>query len=232
MTIETIIFDLDNTLINRKLAFKAYTERFIERFVNLSDEGKRKEITEYIITADRDGYRKKRELYEEIRTNLMMKDNNTSVEEMLEHWFSEFFKCSILMEGTIEILDNLKAKNIRLGIITNGSVHSQNAKINEVGIRHYFDEIIISDEVEVKKPDPRIFNLALERLNASAKKTLFIGDHPVNDIKGAADAGLHGVWLKGFMAWDMTIGEPRFTINKLNELLVLIESISKKPRNF
>jgi HAD superfamily hydrolase (TIGR01549 family) len=105
---------------------------------------------------------------------------------MIEYWFSEVFKCSILMNGAAEVLDCLKAQGIKLGVITNGSIHEQNAKIDAVGIRHYFDTIIISDEVGFKKPDPQIFRLALKNLNTTAEKSWFIDDHPTNDIKAAA----------------------------------------------
>ena len=133
MTIEAIIFDLDNTLVNRKNAFKKYSERFINKFVSITGNKQISEIIDYIELADRDGgYRKKRELYDELLTTLEMKNSEVTVDELLDFWFSEFYKCTVLMDGTIEILETLKLKQIKLGLITNGSVHSQNSKIDEV----------------------------------------------------------------------------------------------------
>jgi putative hydrolase of the HAD superfamily len=231
MTIEAVIFDLDNTLVNRKNAFKKYSEQFIDQFVQAKNLSNKDEIIEYMIVADRDGYRKKREFYEELLMNFKMK-NGITVDDLLDFWFSEFFKCTVLMDGAIEILVELKSRKIKLGLITNGSVHSQNSKIDQVGIRDYFDDIIVSDEVEVKKPDKRIFDLALKRLNVEPQFSLYIGDHPINDVKGAMDAGINAVWFKGFKEWGDTIGDPQYTIDRLNELKMILEDFSKKPRSF
>lgn len=119
MTIKAILFDLDNTLINRRLAFEKYTYNFIDKFVKTIDGEDKDEIAKYIIAADQDGYRPKRELYEEIITRCEMKDEKTSVEALLSYWFSEFFKCTILMPGAREILEHFISLNIPLGLITN-----------------------------------------------------------------------------------------------------------------
>jgi putative hydrolase of the HAD superfamily len=87
-----------------------------------------------------------------------------------------------------EVLDNLKSHGIILGIITNGSPFSQNRKIDALGIREYLSTIIISDSVNVKKPDEKIFAIALEEINVSASDTWYIGDHPVNDILRSSSA--------------------------------------------
>ncbi|MBP1995442.1 HAD family hydrolase [Paenibacillus eucommiae] len=217
MNYAAVIFDLDNTLVNRKLAFQSYAKLFTEKFVEIADEDST-ETVNYIISADQNGYRKKRDLYEELRSKLAMKNEQTTVEDMLEYWFAEFFKSSILMQGALEVLDTIKGQNIKLGMITNGSVHSQYAKIDAVGIRDYFHTIIVSDEVGIKKPDPKIFSMALENLNISGENVLFVGDHPSNDVKGALDAGMHAVWLSGFGEWNLTGVHPTHTISQLSEL--------------
>lgn len=231
MPIKAIIFDLDNTLVNRKRAFKKYTEEFIDEFVIITESTNRDEIIEYIRIADRDGYRKKHELYEDLMKNLKMK-NDVTIEGLLGYWFSEFHKSTELMDGAIDILEELKNKQIKLGLITNGSTKSQNLKIDQVRIRGYFDNIIVSDEVQIKKPDKRIFELATEKLGVEPGCCLYVGDHPVNDVKGAIDAGLRAVWFKGFMDWDETIEKPKNIIKELRELMDIFEGESKLPRNF
>lgn len=223
--IKAVIFDLDNTLVDRKNAFKKYTEQFIDEFVIITESTNRADITEYIRVADQDGYRKKRELYEELMMNLTMK-NDVTVDKLLDYWFSEFFKCTVLMDGAIDLLKELKLRQVKLGLITNGSIQSQNAKIDQVRIREYFDDVIVSDEVQLKKPDKRIFEMAIERLGVEPESSLYIGDHPVNDIKGATNAGLSAVWYKGFMEWDKTIEEPKYIINGLSDLIKILEGNS------
>ncbi len=55
--------------------------------------------------------------------------------------------------------------------------------------------IIISEEVNIRKPDPKIFHLALSKINSNNETTLFIGANPLIDIKWAIDFGLISVWL-------------------------------------
>lgn len=228
MVLEAIIFDLDNTLINRKAAFQAYSEQFIDRFVEVTDQTSRSELIEYIRIADQDGYRHKRELHEQYIRELTMKHPETNVDDLLHFWFAEFFKSTVLMQGAEEVLTTFKQQGIKLGLITNGSVHSQNSKLDQVKLRDYFDVIIISDDVQVKKPDKRIFDIALERLDAAAANTWYVGDHPINDIKGARDAGLSAVWLSGFMDWDDSLDEPHAKIKGLLELFNVVKINAKQ----
>ncbi|MFC5651316.1 HAD family hydrolase [Paenibacillus solisilvae] len=222
MTVEAVIFDLDNTLINRKAAFQAYSERFIDQFVELSEQTDRAALLDYMREADQDGYRHKRELHEQFLQELTMKYAETTVDELLQFWFAEFFKSTVLMQGAVELLMALRSQGIKLGLITNGSVHTQNAKLDQAQLRDFFDVIVVSDEVQIKKPDQRIFELALERLGAAAARTWYVGDHPVNDIKGARDAGLSAIWLSGFMEWDDTLEEPSAKIGSLLEILDIV----------
>lgn len=221
--IEAILFDLDNTIVNRQQAFELYIDRFVERFVDAAAHQDAASITEYIRQADRNGYRKKRELYEELFRELKMKHADTTVQQLLDYWFATFSECTVLMEDATEVLTELRARGFKLGLITNGSVRSQCAKIDQVSLRPFFDTIIVSDEVEVKKPDRRIFELALEQLGASARYSWYVGDHPVNDIQGAAAAGLQTVWLSGTTLWTDCAAIPAHTIHKLRDLLTLIE---------
>lgn len=223
MRLEAVIFDLDNTLVNRNHAFSMYTEQFIDEFILCNDAVHKNEIMAFIQLADCNGYRNRYELFEEIANNFVMKNPEVSVEILLEHWFSEFFRCTVLMEGALDVLQCLKNKDIKIGIITNGSVHSQNFKINQVNIGDYFDSIIISDEVNILKPDKRIFELALQSLNVSPQTSWYVGDHPNNDVQGALDAGLNAIWMAGFMEWDEKIEKPQYVISSLNEIKSILK---------
>lgn len=219
---EAVIFDLDNTLINRKKAFRKFAEQFIDRFVVTSGPQQTNEMIEYFVREDRDGYRKKRELFTQLFKRFEMKNAETSVDELLECWFSEFYKCTVPMEGAHEVLVALKSSGIKLGLITNGSIHAQNSKIDEVNMRDYFDVIIVSDEVGLKKPDKRIFSMALEALKVNPQTAWYVGDHPINDVKGSRDAGLNSIWFEGFMAWDESVEKPETVISELGEIMNIV----------
>ncbi len=81
----------------------------------------------------------------------------------------------------------------------------------------------MESEAGIKKPDPAIFEMAIKQLNLSPNQCIYIGDHPVNDIEGAAKVGMETIWLKVNQPWrDDLIAEPLYRISKLYELLELI----------
>jgi putative hydrolase of the HAD superfamily len=91
-------------------------------------------------------------------------------------------------------LDGLRA-DYRLGLVTNGPCDLQCVKLDASGLRSYFGATVISRQVGVKKPDPRIFAIALGRLGTEAQDSAFVGDTPKSDIVGAHAAGMKAVWL-------------------------------------
>ena len=94
-----------------------------------------------------------------------------------------------LFEGTYELLDYL-VNRYKLHIITNGFNEVQYNKIENSGLSKYFNSIITSEEVGVKKPNELIFKYALEITKALSHESLMIGDNWEADIMGAKNAGL------------------------------------------
>lgn len=118
-----------------------------------------------------------------------------------------------LVAGASELLDALHG-HCRLGIVTNNSTAEQLEKLRALDIARYFDVVVISEDVGVTKPDPRIFSIALERIGARARDAVFIGDNWTNDIAGALDAGMAAIWLDRD---DETLALERHTGHKLPE---------------
>ena len=99
-----------------------------------------------------------------------------------------------LVPGTIELLDRVR-EHCRLGVVTNNSTIEQIEKLRALNIASYFDTVVISEDVGITKPDPRIFEIALERVGAHAHEAVFIGDNWTNDVVGAIKVGMAAVWL-------------------------------------
>ncbi|TVZ56967.1 putative hydrolase of the HAD superfamily [Lutibacter sp. Hel_I_33_5] len=97
-----------------------------------------------------------------------------------------------LFEGTFELLDYLKDK-YQLHIITNGFEEIQSKKMESSNIHHYFNQIITSESVGVKKPNPKVFDYALMKANAIKEESIMIGDNLEADIQGAINVGLRAI---------------------------------------
>jgi putative hydrolase of the HAD superfamily len=73
----------------------------------------------------------------------------------------------------------------------------------------------------VQKPDPRIFAHALAEIGCAAVHTWFVGDHPLNDVLGAAAVGLCPIWLTGVQPWPVEHPAPTWQITTLGELVAM-----------
>jgi putative hydrolase of the HAD superfamily len=97
-----------------------------------------------------------------------------------------------LFEGTFEILEYLKGK-YELHIITNGFEEIQTKKMESSRILDYFSTLVTSESVGVKKPNPKVFNYALEKANAQSNNSIMIGDSIEADIEGALSVGMKAI---------------------------------------
>ncbi|GAA1777529.1 HAD family hydrolase [Agromyces lapidis] len=121
-------------------------------------------------------------------------------------WFDRYFEryreSWTLHADALRALDRLTAETpqVRIGIITNGELDFQLAKLDRLGIRERFAHVIASGAVGVTKPDPEIFELAVARFEAEhpVSRVAYVGDRLATDAIGAARAGLVGVWLNRF----------------------------------
>ena len=134
-------------------------------------------------------------------------------------WFEQL----MLYDDAVHTLEALRERR-RLGLITNGPSAIQRAKIERCELAKYFDVLIVSGEVDVAKPDPAIFALALGRLGMEAHEALFVGDSPEHDLRGAEAAGMDFVWMNA-RGEELPPGftQPMAEIERLSDLLQLIE---------
>ena len=99
-----------------------------------------------------------------------------------------------IIPHAFEILDYLKPK-YHLHLITNGFKEVQDVKLTKSGFKPYFETLIVSEEVGIKKPDPGIFIYALEKVQATAEESIMIGDEMEVDIDGARAAHIDQIFF-------------------------------------
>lgn len=115
--------------------------------------------------------------------------STAQIYKLSEEYINSLSTFNHLFEGTIQILDYLQP-NYTLHIITNGFKEVQHGKLNKSGIAHYFETVTNSELAGVKKPNPKIFKLALHMAKASKAESLMIGDNLEADILGAVNFGI------------------------------------------
>ena len=106
----------------------------------------------------------------------------------------------------------------RLALVTNGAPDVQREKLAGTTLAGYFSAIVISCEVGFAKPDPRIFEIALDRIGASAPEAVMVGDSLARDVAGARAAGIRAVWIDRRLWADEKGPTPDARIETLNAL--------------
>jgi HAD superfamily hydrolase (TIGR01549 family) len=116
------------------------------------------------------------------------------------------------------------APHFRLGLLSNfDDAQCGRQVLADTGVAELFEAVIISAEVRLRKPDPRIFHRMLAMLELTPGEVLYVGDTPRDDVWGADRVGIPTVWIsKGTMGLPEGIPQPRFIINDLSELPSLL----------
>jgi len=193
--IKAVIFDLDNTLVSRKLAFRSFAEDFVhEHLAAMAAPDSLERMIAYMIRTDNNGYCVRRDFYSDLIEKWRL--GSVTARQLTDAHPSVFPKYTTLDTDTPEVLRVLAPK-YKLGIITNGSSASQNGKIDFVGLRDKFQAVTVSDDVGVGKPDRRIFEISCAELDVKPEEAVYIGDSYEKDVQGAVNAGLRAVWYAG-----------------------------------
>jgi putative hydrolase of the HAD superfamily len=117
-----------------------------------------------------------------------------------------------LFDDVVETLEALRERGFRLGVVSNFSPTLKDI-LQDKGILHYFDPVIVSTEVGLEKPNPAIFRLALAEAGLAASEVLYVGDHDLNDLWAPRQLGMDAVKI---LRYDYMTGEG---ITGLQELL-------------
>lgn len=127
-----------------------------------------------------------------------------------------------VIEGAFEVLEAIRKKGYRIGLIANGDSAGARNIIEDTGLQDYFDAIVISEEVGVEKPYQRIFKAAVAKLGVKPENAVMVGNRIDADILGANRFGMKSVWFRWNTRYNDTIDssqeKPDFTINSLFEL--------------
>lgn len=192
INLDAVLFDLDNTLLDRRASFRAFAAAFIRERVseeNRLDDMER--MIDFMEELDGDGYKSKYALYETLIARWAIR--GVTARELVEGHADAFSPFTTPDPDMAEVLDALSG-TYKLGLVTNGLSKSQHGKIDSLGIRNRFDAIVVSGDVGIHKPDPRLFQLCLSQLEVASERAVYVGDHYENDMCGARCAGIRAIW--------------------------------------
>jgi HAD superfamily hydrolase (TIGR01662 family) len=138
------------------------------------------------------------------------------------HWHP-YIQDARARTGVQSLLARLRLKGFRLGVVANIWSGGMNPALKKLGLHRFFDTIIASVDVGYRKPDPKIFKLAIRHLRIQGGETMMVGDNPASDIKGAHDLGMWTARLmRGPNRTKPDKVPPDFRIRNLSELTRIV----------
>jgi HAD superfamily hydrolase (TIGR01549 family) len=187
-----ILFDFDDTLQDRFSAFLETSVVFTQRHMPEVDKEEQLARAHYMTKENNGGYVNYSDYFKNIIQRWQL---DTCADDLQYEYQREFPRHVKLFEETVAVLQELKRRGYRLGVVTNGRRLMQHRKLDLCGIKPLVDVVLVSGEEGVHKPDAEIFHRAAARLCTAPSNCVFIGDHPVNDIAGALSAGMKAIYL-------------------------------------
>ncbi|APG66351.1 noncanonical pyrimidine nucleotidase, YjjG family [Tenacibaculum todarodis] len=223
MNIKHIFFDLDHTLWdfdkNSELTFQEVFQEleipfkvndFLEVYMPINLNYWRL-FREEKVSKSKLRYGRLKDSFNELEYAISDENINKIADLYIEYLPNHNF----LLEGTFDLLDYLKSK-YKMHIITNGFDEVQHLKVKKSGLNFYFDKIITSESVGVKKPNPKIFEFALNQANTIPQESIMIGDSFEADVIGAIEFGMMAIHCN-FTAAKNKIGGI-VSVNSLKEI--------------
>lgn len=210
-----VLFDLDNTLVDRTGAFRKWAERFV------AGNGLGEEAVEWLCSTDDDGFAQREALFEEARRHFGLRQTS---DELIVEYRQSYPNGFGPSAPVIDALRSLRGAGWRVGVVTNGP-SSQRDKLVRAGLEDLVDAVCISDEIGSTKPDRRIFEEALRRCGArgiAAESVAMVGDAPEPDVGGGRNMGFRTIWLHRGRAWPRTDYEPDLTVASVAEAVGLL----------
>lgn len=197
------LFDVDDTLYNQLLPFEtAYQIVFHNRFdldIHQLYVGSRRH-GDVVFEASERGEMSMDDMHV-YRLAKAFEDFGILIDREEALWFQREYAAAqkkLYISATMkELLDRLKERGDLLGVITNGPGAHQRNKIQVLGLEQWIpgNHCYISGELDLMKPDRRIFDHAILDMKAQDAAIYYIGDSFANDIVGAKNAGLKAIWM-------------------------------------
>jgi len=194
---KAILFDLDETLLDRKQSLIAFVsnqakslvadseiDRFIQRFIELDSNGSVWKDIVYSKLVDEFGL------------------VGVNSDFLLNDYVDNFHKFCIAKPGAKEAVASLHGNGFLIGLVSNGKTPFQERAFDALDLSNLFSTILVSEAVGYRKPDPDIFNLACNNLGVLPSETIFVGDNPIADIEGAKAVGMYTIYIPGFYGPD------------------------------
>jgi len=230
--LKAVIFDIDDTLFDREQAQRQIV-RLIARelrdvFAGIDEET----VIDAFLESDRvalhEYYSSSIGSGDSVRTGRskaflrILGLDEDCADRITTMYVQQYPAINVPVEGAKSVVENI-AGRFPLGVVSNGLPDVQYQKLRTIGLEHFFRCILLSEEIGIRKPDPRIFWQASGLLNKKPDECLYVGDSYHADVVGARNAGMKACWFNPHgLLISRVSSRPDFEISALDEILTIL----------
>lgn len=230
--IKAVLFDVDDTLFDRNLAQRKILDIIISQLPEVFNGYEKKRVLKAFLESDRISteefdagapFEGIRDYRNKIFLRLLGIPEKHAC-KITEIYIKDSPTVRAPVSGAISAVKNI-SKKYKVGVVSNGAPDVQYRKLETIGLRDVFSCIVLSEEIgSIRKPDPRIFQLALSSLNVRPAECIYVGNSFDNDVVGAKRAGLRVCWLnrKRSIPQNETV-KADCVISHMRELMKILE---------
>lgn len=223
MKYQWVLFDADETLFsfNSYLGLKAMLARYQIDFTE-QDYEEFQAVNKPLWVA----YQNNEITAQDIQTRRFAKlsmQTGVTPQQLNQELMVEMALVSKPLEGVIEMLNALYGR-IKMGIITNGFTDLQQKRLENTNTMHFFDIVVISEQIGAAKPDRQVFDYAFALMDECDRtKVLMVGDTLSSDVLGGNNAGIDTCWLNISKKENNTHIKPTYEIHAIKQLVEIVE---------
>ncbi|MDP8162439.1 pyrimidine 5'-nucleotidase [Pasteurella skyensis] len=223
MKYKWILFDADETLFsfNSYLGLSRVLERYDIDFTKQDYEAFQA-INKPLWVA----YQNKEIQAQDIQTRrfeALSKQTGQPALQLNKELMNEMAKVSVPLPNVESMLNHFYGK-VKMGIVTNGFTQLQETRLTNTNTKHFFDLLVVSEEVGTPKPDVKIFDYTLSKIGKiDHSDVLMVGDTLASDILGGHNAGFDTCWFNPHNHINDTQIKPTYEINDMLHLIDIVK---------
>jgi len=206
-----LMLDLDNTLADREAAFLTWANSKARQWASNPADA-----VAFLVEQDADGMRARDEFFGLVAERFSLSDPMGGLIAEYRRELRGAFPP--VREDVKEHLRALRAAGWKIALVTNGGADVQAEKVDQLGLAPFLDACCISGALGVRKPDPRIFQIAAARCGEKLAGAWMVGDSEA-DIVGAHRANISSIWIHRGRIWPRDGLRPHHTVGDLAEAL-------------
>jgi HAD superfamily hydrolase (TIGR01549 family) len=202
--LHAVLFDLDDTLFDHRLCARTALTALHEAYATFRSRpfaeverlhaGFLEELHVRVTSGELPLEVARRERFRRLFAAVGVTPGDDVVAEAAETYRGGYMKIRRAIAGAAALLAAVKERS-QVGIVSNNLLEEQRGKLRQCGLDRFVDELVVSEETGMSKPDPRIFQIALARLGRRADEVVMVGDSWAADVIGARAAGIRAIWF-------------------------------------